>query len=142
MAAPWEFSTSRGRIAAMPEPPVSVLIVDDQAPFRRAARAVVTATPGFEVVGEAETGEEAIELVETLEPALVLMDINMPGISGIEATRRITTAHPEVVVMLLSTYNASDLPTDAASCGAASYTNKEDFSPDVVEQVWASHDGN
>ena len=63
---------------AMPGP-VPVLIVDDQAPFRRAARAVVTATPGFEVVGEAESGEEAVELADSLAPGLVLMDINLPG---------------------------------------------------------------
>src|SRR5207342_2788677 len=72
--------------------PVPVLIVDDQAPFRRAARMVVTATPGFDVVGEAESGEEAVELYEALSPGLVLMDINMPGINGIEATRQITAA--------------------------------------------------
>jgi DNA-binding NarL/FixJ family response regulator len=75
---------------------VGVLIVDDQAPFRRAARAVVTATPGFEVIGEAESGEEAVELAEDLAPEVVLMDINLPGINGIEATRRITAAHPNV----------------------------------------------
>jgi two-component system invasion response regulator UvrY len=127
--------------------PVPVLIVDDQAPFRRAARAVVTATPGFEVAGEAESGEEAVELAGTLAPVcLVLMDINLPGINGIEATRRITAAHPGTVVMLLSTYQAGDLPADAGSSGAAEYVHKEEFGPSVVRDVWARHgapsDGN
>jgi two-component system, NarL family, invasion response regulator UvrY len=119
--------------------PVSVLIVDDQAPFRRAARAVVTVTAGFEVVGEAESGEEAVELAGSLHPALVLMDINLPGINGIEATRRITTADPSTVVMLLSTYQAGDLPDDSATCGAAAYVHKEQFGPDVIRDVWAEH---
>jgi DNA-binding NarL/FixJ family response regulator len=117
---------------------VGVLIVDDQAPFRRAARTVVTATPGFRVIGEAGSGEEAIELVESLDPALVLMDINMPGINGIEATRRITTEHDGAVVVLLSTYQADELPTGAADCGATAYVNKEEFSPAVLSDVWSS----
>ena len=112
--------------------PVGVLIVDDQAPFRRAARAVVTATPGFDVVGEAESGEEAVDLMGELHAGLVLMDINLPGISGIEATRRITAAHPEVVTVLLSTYRREDLPPDAGTCGAAAYVNKEEFGPSVL----------
>ena len=115
---------------------VPVLIVDDQAPFRRAARAVVTATPGFEVVGEAESGEEAVEMADAMSPGLVLMDINLPGINGIEATRRITAAHPGAVVMLLSTYQAGDLPADADSCGAAAYVHKEDFGPALVRELW------
>jgi two-component system invasion response regulator UvrY len=118
---------------------VAVLIVDDQAPFRRAARAVIGATAGFDVAGEAETGEQAVELVERLDPGLVLMDINLPGISGIEATRRITAAHPGVVVMLLSTYRVEDLPPDARDCGAAAYVHKEDFGPDLVRDVWTGH---
>ncbi len=118
---------------------VPVLIVDDQAPFRRAARAVMSVTPGFEVVGEAESGEQAVELVETLGPRLVLMDINMPGINGCEATRIITAAHPDVVVLLLSTYQAADLPADARSCGAAEYVHKEDFGPAVVTDAWSKH---
>jgi DNA-binding NarL/FixJ family response regulator len=118
---------------------VPVLIVDDQAPFRRAARAVVSATPGFEVVGEAESGEEAVRMVDALEPGLVLMDINLPGINGIEATRRIVSAHPRTVVMLLSTYQSGDLPADATSCGAAAYVHKEDFGPALVQDVWSKH---
>jgi DNA-binding NarL/FixJ family response regulator len=118
---------------------VPVLIVDDQAPFRRAARAVITATPGFEVVGEAESGEEAVEMADALAPGMVLMDINLPGINGIEATRRITAAHPDAVVMLLSTYQAGDLPADADSCGAAAYVHKEDFGPAVVEDLWSGN---
>ena len=111
---------------------VGVLIVDDQAPFRRAARAVVTATPGFEVIGEAESGEEAVALAEDLAPEVVLMDINLPGINGIEATRRISAAHPEVVTLLLSTYREEDLPAGADDCGAAAYVNKEEFGPGVL----------
>jgi len=117
---------------------VGVLIVDDQAPFRRAAKMVLAATPGFEVIGEAESGEEAVELFETLQPGLVLMDINLPGINGIEATRRITEAHPDATVLLLSTYQAADLPSGADSCGAAGYVNKEEFGPAVVLDLWAN----
>jgi two-component system, NarL family, invasion response regulator UvrY len=115
---------------------VGVMIVDDQAPFRRAARMVMAATPGFAVVGEAESGEEAVDLFERLAPGLVLMDINLPGINGIEATRRITGAHPEATVLLLSTYQAADLPSGADSCGAAGYVNKEEFGPSVVLDIW------
>ena len=116
---------------------VGVLIVDDQAPFRRAAKMVMAATPGFDVIGEAETGERAVELFEELAPGLVLMDINLPGINGIEATRRIKGAHPDATVLLLSTYQAADLPSGADSCGAAGYVNKEEFGPAVVLDVWS-----
>lgn len=120
-----------------PPGPVGVLIVDDQAPFRRAAKMVLAATPGFDVIGEAESGEEAVELFDTLAPGLVLMDINLPGINGIEATRRITDAHPDATVLLLSTYQAADLPSGADNCGAAGYVNKEEFGPAVVLDLWA-----
>jgi two-component system invasion response regulator UvrY len=120
--------------------PVPVLIVDDQAPFRRAARAVIAATDGFIVVGEAESGEEAVEMADTLQPRLVLMDINLPGINGIEATRRITSAYPDAVVVLLSSYQAADLPADSKSCGAAAYVHKEDFGPEVIRNVWRSRE--
>jgi two-component system, NarL family, invasion response regulator UvrY len=119
--------------------PVRVLIVDDQAPFRRAARAVLAATPEFETVGEADSGEQALALAGELAPALVLMDINMPGISGIEASRRITSSQPDTVVVLLSTYQADDLPAEAASCGAAGYVHKEDFGPAMLRDLWERH---
>jgi DNA-binding NarL/FixJ family response regulator len=117
---------------------VGVLVVDDQAPFRRAASAVVTMTPGFTVVGEAESGEDAVTVAAELRPGLVLMDINLPGINGIEATRRITTERPGTVVVLLSTYRAEDLPSGADDCGAARYVNKEEFGPAVLLDVWAA----
>ena len=117
---------------------VSVLVVDDQVPFRAVARTVVRISSGFAMVGEAETGEDAVAKVAELDPDLVLMDINMPGISGIEATAQITREHPRTSVILLSTYKVSDLPTDAMDCGAIGYIHKEDFDPDVLAQVWSS----
>ncbi len=125
----------------MDDASVSVLIVDDQAPFRRAAATVVKVTRGFDVVAEAESGEEAVELAGDLAPQLVLMDINMGGISGIEATRRIVAASPDVVVVLLSTYQADDLPADATTSGAAAYVNKEEFGPQVLQDVWSQRAG-
>src|SRR5215218_8665072 len=116
--------------------PVPVLIVDDQAFFRSAARAVLTVMPGFTTVGEAYSGEEAVTRAEELAPELVLMDIHLPGISGIEATRRIRAAHPGILVLLLSTYKAEDLPEEARECGAIGYLHKEDFEPEVLERIW------
>jgi len=116
---------------------VAVLIVDDQAPFRRAAATVVALTPGFEIVGEAETGEDAVDAAARLSPGLVLMDINLPGMTGIEATGVITASRPDTVVILLSTYRADDLPAGALDTGAAAYVHKEDLEPSVLVDLWA-----
>ena len=113
-----------------------VLIVDDQDPFRDAARAVIERAKDFEVVAEAASGEEAIEKVNANPPDLVLMDINMGGISGIDATKQIIAAHPSVTVFLLSTYSLSDLPQDANECGAAAYLNKEEFGGRLLRTTW------
>lgn len=118
-----------------PATDVPVLVVDDQAPFRAIARQVVELTPGFMVVGEAESGEDAVRMASELTPELILMDINLPGINGIEATRRILVAAPTTAVILLSTYRDSDLPADALDCGARRYVHKEDFEPGTLLDV-------
>ncbi len=114
----------------------TVLIVDDQPPFRAVARTVVSVTPGFDVLGEVESGEAAVVAASVTCPSVVLMDINLPGISGVEATRRILAEQPDVVVVLLSTYDERSLPADAATCGAARYVHKEDFGPAVLRGIW------
>ena len=115
-----------------------VLVADDQAPFRLAARAVVQATADFELVAEARSGEEAILLVERLRPELVLMDIRMAGIGGIEAARRIALRRPATVTILVSTLCECDLPPEAGTCGAAGYARKSDFGPAMLRRVYRS----
>ena len=117
---------------------VRVLIVDDQEPFRLAARMVVELTDGFEVVGEAETGEDSVAMAADLHPDLVLMDVNLPGINGVDATRRILSASDTVVVLLLSTYEEAEYAPRAAECGAAAYIPKSAFGPDRLELAWAA----
>ena len=120
--------------------PHSVLVVDDQVPFRAATKAVLRRLDCFELAGEAASGPEAIRLAAAIQPELVLMDINMPQMSGITATREIVTAHPAIVVFLCSTYDTSDLPADAAASGARAYLNKERFSADALRRLWDSRD--
>jgi DNA-binding NarL/FixJ family response regulator len=116
---------------------VRVLIVDDQEPFRQAARMVVDITDGFEVVGEAETGEDSVRMAEELQPDLVLMDVNLPGINGLDATRQILgQGGDSVVVLLLSTYEEEEYAPRAAECGAAAYIPKSAFGPDRLEAAW------
>jgi DNA-binding NarL/FixJ family response regulator len=81
-----------------------------------------------------------VELATSLAPALVLMDINMTGISGIEATRLITSDHPDTMVVLLSTYSLEDLPAEARTSGAAAYVHKEELSPRVLRRLWEQRD--
>jgi DNA-binding NarL/FixJ family response regulator len=121
---------------------VRVLIVDDQEPFRMAARMVVEATEGFEVVGEAETGEDSVEMAGELSPDLVLMDVNLPGIDGLDSTRQILAdGADKVVVLLLSTYEEEEYAPRAAECGASAYIPKAVFGPDRLEAAWADASG-
>ncbi|HEY4333909.1 MAG TPA: response regulator transcription factor [Ilumatobacteraceae bacterium] len=129
-------SDSAGADASGERPPVTVVVVDDQQPFRSAAREVVDRLAGFTVVAEAESGEDAVAVVDALQPDLVLMDINMGGIDGIEAAARITAANPATMVVLLSTYDLSDLPPTARTSGAAAYVNKDDFGGRVLRRLW------
>jgi DNA-binding NarL/FixJ family response regulator len=90
------------------------------------------------VVGEAETGEASVELARDLKPDLVLMDVNLPGINGLDATRRILREGDSVVVLLLSTYEEDEYAPRAAECGAAAYIPKAVFGPDRLEAAWAA----
>ena len=114
---------------------VRVLIVDDQEPFRRAMGAVVEETEGFVVVGAAASGEESLAMAAELLPDLVLMDVALPGIDGIEATRRLTAGVDGPVVVLLSTYDHDQFDHDG--CGAASYVAKAAFGPDRLSAAWS-----
>jgi DNA-binding NarL/FixJ family response regulator len=112
------------------------MIVDDQPPFRAAARAVVDRVAGFELIAEVASGEEAVATSDQLAPQLVLMDINMGELDGIEATRLITQANPSTKVILVSTYALDDLPPAARTSGAMAYVNKDELSPRVVRRLW------
>jgi CheY-like chemotaxis protein len=116
---------------------VRVLVVDDQEPFRAAMRAVVEETDGFVVVGSAASGEEALAAHARLAPDLVLMDVNLPGVDGIEATRRLTADARGPVVLLLSTYDEDQV--DVAGSGAAAYLSKAAFGPVRLTEVWQRH---
>ena len=118
--------------------PVRVLIVDDQPPFREASRMVVEMTEGFEVAGEAENGEAAVEMVAALQPDLVLMDVQMPGIDGLEATRRIMKGSDPPRVLVLSTHESGDYADPAIDAGAIGFMPKSEFSMDALSEVWSS----
>ena len=120
---------------------VRVLLVDDQAPFLRAMRAVLDETDGFEVVGEVSSGEEAIVAARELVPDLVLMDVNLPGMDGVESTSRLRSGSSPPVVLLLSTYDEDAGANLAVSCGAAAYVTKSSLEPDRLRKLWADVTG-
>ena len=120
---------------------VRVLLVDDQAPFLRAMTAVIAETAGFEVVGEVPSGEDSILAAAELRPDFVLMDVNLPGIDGLEATKRIRAGTCPPVVLLLSTYDEDAGARFVAECGAAAYVTKSALGPDRLREVWKAATG-
>jgi CheY-like chemotaxis protein len=117
--------------------PVRVLVVDDQAVFQRVMTAVVDETEGFVLVGCAASGEESIVAARALSPDLILMDVNLPGIDGMEATRRLREGPTAAAVVLLSTYEEDDWDGQTQECGAVAYVAKSAFGPDRLTAVWA-----
>ena len=115
------------------------MTVDDQAVFRQAAREVIEATDGFEHLGEAGSGEEALALAGELDPDLVLVDVRMPGIDGFETARRFSAAHPASTIVLISTAYLEEPLGEDELFGAAEFVRKEDFGPALLRRLWADH---
>jgi DNA-binding NarL/FixJ family response regulator len=104
---------------------IRLLICDDQEVVREGLRAILGTVPGIEVVGVVANGAEAVEAVADLGPDVVLMDLNMPIKNGVQATRELSGTHPEVKVLVLTTYDAEEWVVDAIRAGAAGYMLKD-----------------
>jgi DNA-binding NarL/FixJ family response regulator len=117
---------------------VRVLVVDDVAAYLGAMVAVVAETPGFEVVGKASSGEDALVVAAESLPDLVLMDVHLPGIDGVEATRRLLLGACPPTVVLLSTYDDEAGQQFLAESGAMAYVHKAVFGPDRLELAWSA----
>ena len=121
-----------------PRQPVRVLVVDDPERFRAVLRELVDGVDGMAVAGEASSGEGALEAAAQLGPQLVLMDVRMPGIGGIEATRRLVAAHPETVVLLVSVDGAGQAE-EIRTSGAAGFLPKQRLSRRALADAWRAH---
>ena len=120
---------------------IRLLVVDDHAFMRAGARALLSTQPGFEVIGEAENGEEAIARCRELLPDVILMDVSMPGMGGIEATRRIKAEFPLISVLVLTAHADDDLLLDAVRAGAAGYVLKGEHPNHILDAVRAVVEG-
>jgi DNA-binding NarL/FixJ family response regulator len=112
-----------------------VLICDDQDVVREGLQAILKTASGIEVVGAARDGAEALELIPTTQPDVVLMDLKMPGMNGIQATREICARYPAVRVLVLTTYDADEWVFDAIRSGAAGYLLKDTPREQLVEAI-------
>jgi two-component system invasion response regulator UvrY len=118
---------------------VTVLTVDDQPVFLRAARQLIAATAGFVEVGQAASGAAALELAAELRPDLVLLDVRMPGMDGVETARRLLAADPDVVVVLISLGEGADFSSSAVPAGVAAHVRKQELSTRRLSDIWAAH---
>ncbi len=118
--------------------PIRILLVDDQALFREGLRTLLSTKPAVEVVGEASQGEEAVRRVKELEPQVVLMDLRMPVMGGVEATRRLRAAAPRCQVIVLTTFDDDEEVFEALRAGAIGYLLKDAPSEKLLEAIGAA----
>ena len=121
--------------AARVEQPIRILIVDDHRLFAEALEAILAAESTIEVVGRARNGAEALEMTLDLDPDVVLMDISMPVMDGVEATRRIREARPDACVLMLTGSNAVADVDRSRDAGAAGYVTKDRIASELVEAI-------
>ena len=114
-----------------------ILLADDHIVMRKGLRALLERQPNLEVVGESENGREAIELVASLKPDVVVMDVGMPVLNGIEATKTIVTQHPTVAVVILSMYVDESYIMRALKAGARAYLLKDSAPADLIGAIQA-----
>jgi len=114
----------------------SVLVVDDQEPFGRVACDVARAAPAFRAAGEACSGEEAVRVARDVRPDLVLVDVRMPGLDGVETSRRLADLPPGAVIVLVSSDDAPWSPASAPACAAVAFMRKQDLSAGTLRAVW------
>src|SRR3954468_15451137 len=119
--------------------PVGVLVVDDQLVFRQVAHEVIDATEEFEMLGEASSGAHALVAVTELSPDLVLLDVRMPDMDGIETATRMHAQDPHSVIVLITVEDEPDIPAGLSSCGAAELVRKQDFGPALLRRLWRAH---
>ncbi len=112
-----------------------VLIVDDHAFIRRGVQTILHPYPEWEFCGEAENGKEAIRLADELKPEIIIMDVSMPGLNGIEATRAIRKSQPGVKVVLLTLHESAELLRSAFRAGARGYLLKTDAEQELVKAL-------
>ncbi|HSJ52700.1 MAG TPA: response regulator transcription factor [Anaerolineae bacterium] len=120
---------------------IRILLVDDHAIVRKGLRALLVTEPGLEVVGEAENGQQAIAEARRLCPDVVLMDLVMPGMDGLEATRRIVAEQPEVRILVLTSFAADDKVFPALKAGALGYLLKDSGPEELVQAIQQVHRG-
>jgi NarL family two-component system response regulator LiaR len=120
---------------------IRVLLVDDHVVVRKGLRALLDREAGVEVTGEAEDGEQALRVADRLRPDVILMDLEMPGIGGVEATRRITETHPETKVVVLTSHAAEEDVFPALKAGALGYLLKHSAPEDVLEAIRQAYRG-
>ena len=120
---------------------IRVLIVDDHTIVRKGIRALLAEIAGIEVVGEADNGQEAIAQAETLHPDVILMDLAMPKMDGIEATRQIKASQPESRILVMTSFAADDKVFPAIKAGALGYLLKESAPEDLVQAIRQIHRG-
>lgn len=121
--------------------PIRVLLVDDQSLIRIGFRLVLEAEPDIQIVGEAGDGAEAVSQALTLQPDVVLMDVRMPGIDGIAATEQIVRQHPQVRVLVLTTFDLDEYAFGAIRAGASGFLLKDAQRHELVSAVRAVHRG-
>jgi DNA-binding NarL/FixJ family response regulator len=130
----------RARKSRAEDGTIRILVVDDHAVVREGFIGLLNRQPGFEVVGEAADGSQAVEQAEALQPDVIIMDVDMPMLNGVEATRRIKQCHPEVAIVGISLHEEENVARAMIQAGAEAYVSKHAPAKDLVEAVrraWA-----